>query len=66
MILLGSLVSLFVTEQMRQQQRALRRTQRDLDRDRQHLERQEKQLVSYMYCTHTSVTRCLVMYRKMT
>lgn len=37
------------TEQMRQQQRVLRRTNRDLERDRHSLERQEKQLVRALH-----------------
>ena len=36
---------LFLSDQMRQQQRALKRTNRDLEKDRHALERQEKQLV---------------------
>ena len=35
-------------EQMKQQQRALRKTNRDLERDRSALDRQEKQLVSVL------------------
>ena len=34
----------FITEQMRQQKRAMNRTQRELGRDQSALERQEKQL----------------------
>jgi len=35
----------FLVEQMKQQQRALRKTNRDLERDRGAMERQERQLV---------------------
>lgn len=42
-------------EQMRQQQRALKRTNRDLERDRHSLERQEKQLVSSLHACDSHV-----------
>ena len=38
--------AMFDAEEMRQQQRALRKTNRELERDRNALQRQEKQLVS--------------------
>ena len=40
-----SLLPPSLTEQLRQQQRAMRRTNRELERDRGGLERQEKQIV---------------------
>ena len=44
------------TEQVRQQQRALKKTNRELERDRNALERQERQLVSNgVLCTVLSV-----------